>query len=196
MDKRNFKKMTKPTKGGVILRVDSAQKERAMLGGVEIMIGVKYKTNHRDKHPVIGIVEVGNDRIPNGRAIVVHHNFLYGDLSVYSMGDGLFSIPVNQNVFMWIDEVGHPHPMGGNIICERLEEYSRIEMPGAYKKLYHDRGRVLSNGYGYKAGQIVYAVPYSTYEIIYNFNKIEYQVVKIHKDDICAVGLNTECTAK
>lgn len=179
--------MVKPTKGGVILRVDPDQKSRAMYGGVEIMIGVKYKTNHRDKHPVLGVVEVGNDKVPVGRVLVVHHNFLYGDVSVYSMGDGLFSIPVNQNVFMWIDKSGNPHSMNGNIICERLEEYSPIAKPSEHTKLYHDRGRVISNGYGYRAGQIVYAVPYSTYEMIYNFGKVEHRVVKIYKDDICAV---------
>lgn len=177
----------KPTKDGVILRVDPNQKDRAMLGDTEIMIGVKYKTNHRDKHPVIGVVEVGNDLVPAGRVLVVHHNFLYGDMSVYSMGDGLFSIPINQNVFMWIDEDGNPHSMRGNIICERIEEYSPIAKPGEHAKLYHDRGRVVSDGYGYRAGQIVYTVPYSTYEIIYNFGKVEHRVVKIYKDDICAV---------
>lgn len=179
--------LTKPTKGGIILRVDPQQKERAMLGDTEIMIGVKYKTNHRDKHPVIGIVEVGNEFVAKGMALIVHHNFLYGDLSVYSMGDGLFSIPVNQNIFMWIDEAGNPHSMNGNIICERIEEYSLLEKPREHTKLYHDRGRVLSSGWGYKAGQIVYAVPYSTYEVIYNFGKKQHRVVKIHKDDICAV---------
>lgn len=179
--------MIKPTKSGIILKVDPQQKERAMLGDIEIMIGVKYKTNHRDKHPVIGVVEVGNEMVPKGRVLVVHHNFLYGDMSVYSMGDGLFSIPVNQNIFLWIDKDGDPHSMRGNIICERIEEYSPIAKPGEHTKLYHDRGRVISSHYGYKAGQIVYAVPYSTYEIIYNFGKKEHRVVKIYKDDICAV---------
>lgn len=177
----------KPTKNGIILRVDPLQKERAMFGGIEIMIGVKYKTNHRDKHPVIGIVEVGNERISKGTALVVHHNFLYGDVSVYSMGDGLFSIPVNHNIFMRIDEKGDPHSMFGNIICERLEEHSLLKKPGEHIKLYHDRGRVISNGWGYKKGQIVFAVPYATYEIVYNYDKIERRVVKIYKDDIVAV---------
>src|SRR3990172_4246298 len=103
----------KPTKNGVILRVDPDQKERAMLGDVEIMIGVKYKTNHRDKHSVIGVVEVGNERVSAGTVLVVHHNFLYGDMSVYSMGDGLFSIPISQNVFMRIDGQGNPHSVQG-----------------------------------------------------------------------------------
>lgn len=179
--------MVKPTKDGIILRVDPDQKERAMLGNVEIMIGVKYKTNHRDKHPVIGVVEVGNQVIPSGMILVVHHNFLYGETSVYSMGDGLFSIPINHNIFMRIDENGDPHSMFGNIICKRLEEYSQFEKPGEHIKLHHDRGLVLNNGFGYKKGQIVFAVPYSTYEIIYNFGKIEHRVVKIYKDDICAV---------
>lgn len=177
----------KPTKDGIILRVDPEQKERAMFGGVEILIGVKYKTNHRDKHPVIGIVEVGNWMIPHGTPLVVHHNLLYGETCVYSMGGGLFSIPVNENIFMWIDDKGDPHSMLGNIICERLETYSSFAKPGEHIKLYHDRGRVLSNGFGYKKGQIVYTVPYATYEIVYNFDKAEHRVVKIHKDDIVAI---------
>lgn len=178
---------TKPTKDGIILRVDPEQKERAMLGDVEIMIGVKYKTNHRDKHPVIGIVEVGNQVIPSGMVLVVHHNFLYGDISVFSMGEGLFSIPINHNIFLRIDEDGEPHSMFGNIICERLDEFSPIEKPSEHSKQYHDRAKVLSDGFGYKKGQIVFTVPYSTYEIIYNFGKVERRVVKIYKDDICAV---------
>jgi hypothetical protein len=177
----------KPTKNGIILKVDPQQKERAMLGDAEIMIGVKYKTNHRDKHPVIGVVEAGNEFIPAGMVLVVHHNFLYGDTSVFSMGDGLFSIPTNQNIFMRIDEDGEPHSMFGNIICEWLEEYSPIEKPREYTKKYHDRARVLRSGFGYKKGQIVFTVPYAPYEIIYNFGKKEHRVLKIYKDDICAV---------
>ncbi len=179
--------MVKPTKNGIILRVDPDQKDRAMLGDVEIMIGVKYKTNHRDKHPVIGIVEVGNQVIPKGMALVVHHNFLYGDLSVYSMGDGLFSIPVNENVFMRIDDEGNPHSINGNIICEWVPEYSPIAKPSEHTKQYHDRGLVLSDGYGYKKGQIIFTIPYAPYEIIYNFGKIEHRILKVYKDDICAV---------
>ena len=180
--------ITKPTKNGIILKVNSSQKERAMLGDIEISIGVKYKTNHRDKHPVIGVV-VATEKpsIEIGSILVVHHNFLYGDNSVYSMGDGLFSIPVNHNIFMRIDANGEPHSMFGNIICERLEEYSLFEKPGAHVKLYHDRARVISNGYGYKNGDIVFTTPYSTYEIIYNYAKKERRVIKIYKDDICAI---------
>lgn len=179
--------MVKPTKSGIILRVDPDQKDRAMLGNVEIMIGVKYKTNHRDKHPVIGVVEVGNDRVPAGMILVVHHNFLYGDLSVYSMEDGLFSIPVNENVFMWIDDQGSPHSMNGNIVCEWVDERSLFAKPSEYSKKYHDRAKVISDGWGYKKGQIVYTVPHAPYEIIYNFGKVERRVLKVYKDDICAV---------
>lgn len=177
----------RPTKNGIILRVDPYQKERAMIGGIELMVANKYKTNHRDKSPVVGIVEVGNSKIKEGTALICHHNYFYGDTSVFSIGGGLFSIPLNENVFMRIDEQGDPHPMFGNIICERLWEETPIEKPDAYKKQYIDRARVLTNGYGYKAGQIAFHIPYANYEIIYNWGKIERHLIKLWHQDIVAV---------
>lgn len=179
----------KPTKGGIILRVDPDQKERAMLGDVELMIGNKYKTNHRDKSPVVGIVEVGNDQIKTGSAIVCHHNFLYGENSVFALGGGLFSIPVNLNIFMRIDEQGEPHSMFGNIICERIWEETAFEVPDAHKKQYIDRARVINSGYGYKKGQTIFHTQYASYEIIYNWGKIERRVIKVLSEDITAILL-------
>lgn len=181
--------MIKATKGGIILRVDPDQKERAIVNGTELIVATKYRTNHRDKHPVVGIVEVGNDKINKGTPLICHHNFFYGDVSVYSMGDGLFSIPVTKNIFMRIDAEGNPHSMFGNIICERLWQTSDLEIPDAFKKEYIDRARVISNGYGYKTGQVVYHIPFANYEIVYNWGNIERRIIKLEKDDIVAISL-------
>lgn len=177
----------KPTKDGIILRVDPEQKDRVMMGGYELSISGKFKTNHRERNPVIGIVEVGNDKIKKGTALIVHHNLFYGENSAYSMGDGLFSIPVNHNIFMRIDENGDPHSMFGNIICERLWQQGSIEVPDDYKKEYIDRARVISKGYGYRPGQIIFHTPYANYEIVYTWNKVERRIIKVYKDDICAI---------
>jgi len=179
----------KPTKNGIILRVNPDQKERAVIGDVELMVATKYRTNHREKHPVVGIVEVGNEDIQPGTVLICHHNYFYGDVSVYSMGDGLFSIPINKNIFMRIDENGDPHSMYGNIICERIWPSSELEMPDAYKKEYIDRAKVISNGYGYKVGQVVFHTPYANYEIVYNWGNKERRIIKVEKDDIVAISV-------
>lgn len=179
----------KPTKDGIILRVNPDQKERAMVGDVELMVATKYRTNHREKHPVVGIVEVGTEKVPRGTALIVHHNLFYGEVSVFSMGDGLFSIPLNKNIFMRIDENGDPHSMFGNIICERIWQTSDLEIPDVYKKEYIDRAKVISDGYGYKKGQTVFHVPYGNYEIVYNWGNIERRIIKLEKEDIVAISV-------
>ncbi len=179
----------KPTKDGIILRVNPDQKERAMIGDVELMVATKYRTNHREKHPVVGIVEVGTEKVPAGTALIAHHNLFYGEVSVFSMGDGLFSIPLNKNIFMRIDQDGEPHSMYGNIICERIWQPSELDIPDAYKKEYIDRARVISDGYGYKKGQIVFHIPYANYEIVYNWGNIERRIIKLEKEDIVAVSV-------
>lgn len=177
----------RPIKNGIILRVDPDQKERAIVAGCELMVANKYKTNHREKSPVVGIVEVGNNHIKKGTALIVHHNLLFGEISAYSMGDGLFSIPTNHNIFMRIDERGEPHSMFGNIICEYVNYANSQFYNITYHKPYNDRAIVVSNGYGFRKGQLIFHAPMHQYEIVYNWRNVERPILKVLNTDIVAI---------
>ncbi len=171
----------------ILVKVDSNQKNEAIIGGNKLMMGKLYTTNNREKNPVIAKVISGNEEV-NGEHILVHHNIISGEHCPYHLQDGFYSIPYKETtVFAKIDDEGNAQPICGNIISERIKIPTEIPVPPEYEKVYLDRCKVITDGYGYKKGQIVFVIPYSCYEICFTWNSIERRIIKIYRDDILAV---------
>ena len=176
-----------PTRKGIIVRCDPDQKELISVGGKSFKCALKFATNYREKSETLAVVVQGSGQISEGSIIVAHHTLFYGE-SPWALGDGLFSIPVNDNIFAIIDEDGNPHCIGNNILAQRIiPELSHFTMPESYKKSYKDRVVILENYREFKKGQQVFTLNMADYEIVYNWNGEERRVIKIKYQDIVAI---------
>lgn len=181
--------MIQSTKG-IIVRVDPDQKDEVIVGGRALMIPNLYISNYRERSPVVAVVVKGNRQVKAGAVLVTHHNHFSGE-SQYHLGDDLYSIRVDKSVFFEVDQNGDPIPMGGNIICERVEKNDMIlDIPPSMKKNYNDRVIVLKDSCGFHKGDFVITYPFSDYEVVYNWGGTMRRVVKVFHEDICAVMRN------
>lgn len=172
----------RPLKGKIIVKVDTSQKER----NEQFLLAKEYNTNYRDRSPVVAAVITGSKEIKKGAFLLCHHNLFYSATSPYRIDGDTYSIPINENIYAWIDEDGVPHPLNGNIIAERVKIGSAFELTPQYQKNHIDRVIVLSDGLGFKAGQQVFTWKYSDHEIIYMWKGKEKRVIKINIEDIVA----------
>lgn len=178
----------KPVYGKILVKVNHAQKETALIHGVPFSMPLKYMSNHREKNPVVCEVVEGNKELQAGTFLLVHHN-RFVEFSPHHAGEDYYSLPYNENIFCIIDLEGEPKPIGGNIICERVrkEKYAGLDIPPSLVKPYFDRVIVKTDGYGFKQGDEVFNIPYADYEIIYNWNGVEKRAIKIYYKDIVGV---------
>jgi hypothetical protein len=177
----------KPTYDRIIVRVNLRQKDEINIGGLTVKMAPQYEKNHREKSPVVAEVIQGNDQIRSGQIICCHHNHFYHP-SPYFLYDDLFSIPFNQTIFGIFDTGGGLIPTCGNIICERVDVETLLPVPDDQKRQYTDRYKVLDPGWTkYKEKQMIFTRPYSGYEIVYVWDKIERRIIKVDSQMVCGV---------
>lgn len=172
-----------PPTNHIIVRVDLSQKDEETIGGVMLMTGKKYNDNFRERNPVIAYVEQGVDGIPAGSHVVCNYSFF--DLeSPLQMSDNQFSVPVTEEIYAIVREDGTLNPIGGNVLVERLTKQASIDIPDELKKPYINRGVLLTSTDKCNSGQYIFWLPYSDYEIVYNWKGQERRALKIHKSEI------------
>lgn len=181
--------MIEPMYNKILVQVNLEQKDYAEIGGVKLFLAPKFNPNNREKNPVIAQVLKGKNEIKEGQFIVVHHNY-FSDYSPYEISDGIYSIPYSENIFAIIDKWGNPQAVCGNIIAERLFEDEAIGIANVKRLHYHDRVKVISNDFGYVEGDEIFTLPYSDYEIVYNWNGIERRIIRVFKENIVAILQN------
>lgn len=176
----------KPASGYIIVSVDLQQKDRAMIGGNSICTAYRYSVNYREKAPVVAQIVSGTTELPNGKWIVC--NYCYFDWgSQYHLVDNLFSIPVDQEIFAFIEEDGELTPICGNLLVERVTKETIIEIPDDLKKQYWDRGIIESVSREIKEwvrGQFILWLFAADYGIRYTWNGVEKERIKIHESEI------------
>lgn len=132
-------------------------------------------------------ISQGIDFIKNGSHLICHHNCFEGDTNPFQISDNLFSIPFNKSiVFCSIDEQGELTGLLGNILAERVNPISLLEIPITDRKSYFDRVIILKDGFVFEKGQEVLTLPYADYQIVYNINGEERRIIKVHQDEIVA----------
>lgn len=176
----------KPAAGYIIVKVDLAQKEKAQIGNNTILTGYRYSHNHREKNPVVAQIVEGTEELPAGKWLVC--NYCYFDWSSqYHMYDNLFSIPVDQELFAFIEEDGELTPICGNLLVERITKETIIDIPDDLKKQYWDRGIIKKVPCGtseYQLNTFILWLFASDYGIRYTWNGIEKERIKIHESEI------------
>lgn len=171
----------KPVKGNIVVSVNLFQKEEVNILGNQFKTGKNYNENFRERNPVVAKVEVGNKEIEKGSYIVC--NYSYFDLeSPLFMYDNLYSIPVNEEIYATINMDGTLRPVCGNLLVERVEVKSKIDLPDERKKKYFNQGKA-SRG-TWLEGKYIFWLPYSDYEIVYQWNGEERRAIKIHENEI------------
>jgi hypothetical protein len=162
----------------VVVSVDFSQKKSSG----EILLAKNYSHNRRESNPVLCIVENGNMYLPKGTLLLVHHN-RFVENSPHHLGGNLYSLAYNSSIFAKIDSKGKVHGLCGNVLVEYIYDNNELT-PEHLKKPNEHKYKVISNGFGYKKGEIVFAFPFADYEIVYVFNGNEQRVVKIVQNDI------------
>lgn len=171
------------TKGNIIVRVDPNEKRQALIGGVEILTARRYNHNFREKNPVVSFVEHGTEMVPRGTFLICNYNH-FEDESPYYLYNGLYSIPLDEEVFARIKEDGSLIPICGNVLVERVLQQSIIELPPELKKEYFDRGIVSQDVAGYDKGDFVFWLKMADYEMVYMWKGVEKRAIKVHENEI------------
>lgn len=172
--------------GRLIVSVDLLQKREGVINGVKFAFGKKYNHNFRESSPVVAIVKESSVKFKEGDSIVCHHNHFYGD-SPYHMGDDLYSIPINKSIFAKISNDGYLQPVCGNLICERIDKKSLLDLPPMVRKTHNDRVRVLVATDGFSEGEEIFTELQADYEIVYNWGGEERRAIKVFKEEVVAV---------
>lgn len=173
-----------PLHDKILVSVNIEQKETMLVGGIEFKMANLFETNYREKNPVLCKVEVGNDIVQPGMVLVVHHNMF----SINFIQDNLFSIPFKKTIFGILNADGSIIPICGNLLCERVNIPSILEMPPELQEQYIDRVKVTDGGQTrYNPGDLLFTRPYSYYEIVYTVNGEQKRVHKCDSDMVCAV---------
>jgi hypothetical protein len=176
----------KPKKNFIVVKVNLYQKEMRDVGGVSMQLVPKYTTNFREKNPVVAQVVDGNKFLKKGTFLICHHNFFRDD-SPYRIYDDLFSIPVNRQIFCSIDVEGNPHGLYGNVLAERIEETSLLEIPASYKGNLRNQVIAIESKEGILKGEEILICKFGDYEIVYIWNGVEKRVIRCFFEDIYAV---------
>jgi len=170
----------------IIVSVDLAQKEQARIGNNTILTGRRYSANFREKNPVVCQIVEGTDELPAGKWLVC--NYCYFDWgSQYHISDNLYSIPIDQELFAFIEGDGELTPICGNLLVERVDKETKIELPPELKKQFWDRGIVKNVSTGNtlpQIGQFIFWLFAADYGIWYTWNGIERERIKIHESEI------------
>lgn len=175
----------KPAAGFIIVSVDLQQKDRAMIGGNSICTAYRYSQNHRDRAPVVAQIVEGTEELPAGKWIVCNYGYFdWG--SQYHLYDTFFSIPIDQELFAFVEEDGELTPICGNLLVERITKETIIDIPDDLKKEYWDRGliKITSRGTFHKAGDFILWLFAADYGIRYTWNGVEKEQIKIHESEI------------
>ena len=162
----------------IIVSVDYSQKRYSG----EILLAKEFSHNRRESNPVLCKVENGNLHVPNGTFLLVHHN-RFVENSPHHLGGNLYSLSYNSSIFAKVSNSGKVKGMCGNVLVEYIFDGNELT-PEHLKKPNEHRYKVVSNGFGYKKGDIVFAYPFADYEIVYVFNGNEHRVIKIVQNDI------------
>lgn len=178
-----------PSNSKIIVSVDFSQKESVNIGGSEMLLAKQYSNNRRESMPVICRVMEGNEYISSGTYLLVHHN-RFAENSPHHLENNLYSLAYNESIFAKLDEQGNAKSMCGNIIVDHVYDESTIGLPAHLRQPNKFKYRVLSNGFGYKKGQIIFAYEFANYEVIYVFNGEEKRVVKIAQKDVVGKIIN------
>jgi hypothetical protein len=173
----------------IIISVDFDQKENIILGGSDFLLAKQYSKNRRESMPVLCRVENGNRHINEGTILLVHHN-RFSENSPHYLGGNLYSLAYNSSVFARVDSEGNVHGLCDNIIVEYVYDNESPLIPQHLKKPHPHKYKVVNNGYGFKAGQYVFAYEKADYEIVYVFNGQEKRVIKLAKNDIVGKIVN------
>ena len=176
----------KPQENYIIVEVDQNQKDEAIIGGQRFSTGRNYNENFREKNPVVAHVIEGHVEIHKGMWLVCNYSTFDWDSPFY-IGDNLFSIPVDEEIFAWVGEEGELYPLNGNLMVKRIGKKYSFELPDDYKKNYWDRGVILNDGNGYKSGDQVFWMKMADYEICFTWNGQEKRVVKVHNKEIVGI---------
>lgn len=194
--------------GKILVKSYANQKQAIQIKGeggkvIELWVGKQYLQNYREKNPVICEVLDNNskyDYIIPGDFLIVHHNLL-SDWKTnpfcleydIETGVGLYSFPVNSSVFCKIGSDGIAIPVCDNILVERLKnpvKSSHIIIPDTVKQEHNDRVKVTAISpevEGLKEGQTILIYKQGDYEICYNWNKVDYRVIKVVESDVIGV---------
>jgi len=174
-----------PTNNRIIVRVNLLQKSEMVIGGVLLKTASSFDTNYREKSPVIAEVVDGNGILKKGDIIVCHHNHFYSP-SPYFMQDDLYSIPFNKTIFARVSKDGKLSAMCGNVLGDRVEIKTDLDLPPEFKKTYIDRLLVTDKGWtAFKNGTTVICRPNAPYDIVYNWGGVEIRKTKLDSDMIC-----------
>jgi hypothetical protein len=166
----------------ILVEVDMEQKRIAD----GLLTAKEFQGNYRERQPVMCKVIQGNELVKKGLTLLVHHNFFY-DESPYRVIGNVYAIKTNENIFARLDVIGNAHSMFGNIIAERVpmgDAIEGFEIPEQYQKFYPDRVRVISDGCGYKVGQMLLILEKADYEIVYNWQGSERKVIRVKRGEI------------
>lgn len=182
----------------ILCRVNMAQKDRILLGGIEYKTALKWEVNYREKSPVVAQVVAGNHILQEGDIIITHHNhFMPNGLnpSRFYVQDDLFSIPFNQTIFAKIKPDGSIDPICGNVLGDRIPIETVLPIPVEERKKYIDRIKVTHGGTTkFRSGDLVFTRPNLPYDIVYFVDGIEKRVTKI--DGAFVVGVVKKYYAK
>lgn len=167
----------------IIVEVDFQQKESISIGDDKMLLAKEYSHNRRESMPVLCLVIDGNGKCPRGTFLLVHHN-RFSENSPHSLGDNLYSLAYNESIFARLDEQGNAIGLCGNIIVDYIYHEYSVPVPAHLRQPHKFKYKVLSNGFGYKKGQIIFAYEFSDYCIVYVWKGKEYRVIKIKSTDI------------
>jgi hypothetical protein len=173
----------KPSNNKIIVSVDFRQKEKISVAGNDFLLGKQYSHNRRESMPVLCQVVDGNGHIKEGTFLLVHHN-RFGEHSAHALGNNQYSLAYNESIFARVDSEGNAHGLCGNVIVDYIYPEYSIPVPAHLRQPDKFKYKVLSKGFGYNKGQIIFAYEFSNYEIVYVFNGAEKRVVKIKSGDI------------
>ncbi len=173
----------KGVSGSIIVYCDTSQKEEAIIAGNKLKTGKKYNENFRERNPVIAEVITGTAHIPKGAYIIC--NYSHFDLeSPYEISHGTYSIPVDGEIYVIINSDGSLTPICGNVLVERINQESIIDLPLELKRPHTNRGILLNDFENMEVNDFVFWLPYSDYQICYTWNGEERTALKIHSSEI------------
>jgi hypothetical protein len=170
-----------PLKNNILVSVNLAQKEEAIIGGNLLKTGKNYNENFRERNPVIAKVIHGCKEIKSDTYIVC--NYSHFDLeSPHHVSDNFYSIPVDEEIYAIVnDEDGSLTPVCGNVLVEEVFEDSQLRIPIERRKSKINQGIV---SHGTYEGKYIFWLPYSNYTIVYSWNNEERRAIKVHEKEI------------
>lgn len=197
----------KAIRGKIIVKSYSNQKEAILIKGkggkmIELWVGKKFLTNHRQKNPTLCEVIDNNskyDYIKPGDLLLIHHNYLSDPMTNpfcleydRETGVGLFSFIASNNIFCILKD-GVAVPVCENMLVERISnpiESSLIIIPDTVKQEHGDRVKVTAIApevEGVRVGDTVAIHKMADYEICYSWEKKDHSVIKVFMEDLVGV---------